>query len=65
MRTLIRNIRIFDGSGDALAAHNVFYGPGCGVSVAALEASPPLHIDMSAMKASAAHGTGNGAGATA
>ena len=39
-----------------LAAHKgeVFYGPGCGVSVAALEASPPPHIDMSAMKASAA-----------
>ena len=33
---------------------SVFYGPGCGVSVAALEASPPPHIDMSAMKASAA-----------
>ena len=32
----------------------LFYGPGCGVSVAALEASPPPHIDMSAMKASAA-----------
>ena len=32
----------------------VFYAPGCGVSVAALEASPPPHIDMSSMKASAA-----------
>eukprot|EP01037_Dinobryon_pediforme_P006411 gene6411-6477_t len=32
----------------------VFYAPGCGVSVAALEASPPPHIDMSAMKHSAA-----------
>lgn len=39
-----------------LAAHkdSVFYGPGCGVSVAALEATPPPHIDMSSMKASAA-----------
>ena len=38
-----------------LAAHKdeVFYGPGCGVSVAALEASPPPHIDMSHMKSSA------------
>lgn len=33
---------------------SVFYGPGCGVSVAALEASPPPHIDMSSMKHSAA-----------
>jgi imidazolonepropionase-like amidohydrolase len=32
----------------------VFYAPGCGVSVAALEASPPPHIDMSSMKNSAA-----------
>jgi imidazolonepropionase-like amidohydrolase len=32
----------------------IFYAPGPGVSVAALEASPPPHIDMSAMKASAA-----------
>jgi imidazolonepropionase-like amidohydrolase len=32
----------------------VFYAPGCGVSVAAQEASPPPHIDMSAMKNSAA-----------
>ena len=30
-----------------------FYAPGPGVSVAALEATPPPHIDMSAMKASA------------
>jgi imidazolonepropionase-like amidohydrolase len=39
-----------------LTAHkdSVFYGPGCGVSVAALEASPPPHIDMSHMKSSAA-----------
>ena len=33
---------------------SIFYGPGCGVSVAALEATPPPHIDMSSMKASAA-----------
>ena len=33
---------------------SVFYAPGCGVSIAALEASPPPHIDMSAMKHSAA-----------
>ena len=39
---------------DAMAASGVFYGPGCGVSVAALEAAPPPHIDMSSMKASAA-----------
>ena len=41
---------------DAMAAQKnaIFYAPGCGVSVAALEASPPPHIDMSAMKASAA-----------
>ncbi len=41
---------------DLMAAHkdSVFYAPGCGVSVAALEASPPPHVDMSAMKASAA-----------
>lgn len=31
-----------------------FYAPGPGVSVAALEASPPPHIDMTHMKASAA-----------
>jgi imidazolonepropionase-like amidohydrolase len=39
-----------------LAAHKdeVFYGPGCGVSVAAIEASPPPHVDMSSMKHSAA-----------
>ncbi|MBT0667181.1 amidohydrolase family protein [Novosphingobium profundi] len=30
-----------------------FYAPGPGVSVAALEASPPPHVDMSHMKASA------------
>ncbi|HZU64745.1 MAG TPA: amidohydrolase family protein [Novosphingobium sp.] len=38
----------------AACKDEVFYGPGCGVSVAALEASPPPHIDMSHMKASAA-----------
>ncbi|MCP3730261.1 amidohydrolase family protein [Sphingomonas sp. MG17] len=32
----------------------IFYAPGPGVSVAALEASPPPHIDMGAMKVSAA-----------
>lgn len=39
-----------------LAAHKdqVFYAPGCGVSIAAIEASPPPHINMTAMKASAA-----------
>ncbi|MCJ2180733.1 amidohydrolase family protein [Novosphingobium album (ex Hu et al. 2023)] len=31
-----------------------FYAPGPGVSVAALEASPPPHVDMAHMKASAA-----------
>lgn len=41
---------------EAMVAHKdtIFYAPGPGVSVAALEASPPPHIDMSAMKASAA-----------
>lgn len=41
---------------EAMAAKKdqFFYAPGCGVSVAALEASPPPHIDMSHMKASAA-----------
>ena len=40
---------------DLMAAHkdDFFYAPGPGVSVAALEATPPPHIDMSAMKASA------------
>jgi len=38
----------------AAKRHVLFYGPGCGVSVAALEASPPPHIDMGHMKASAA-----------
>lgn len=32
----------------------IFYAPGPGVSVAALEATPPPHIDMGSMKASAA-----------
>ena len=36
------------------ARESTFYAPSPGVSVAALEASPPPHIDMSAMKASAA-----------
>ncbi|MET0366095.1 MAG: amidohydrolase family protein [Sphingobium sp.] len=41
---------------DAMAAKKdeIFYAPGAGVSVAALEASPPPHIHMSAMKVSAA-----------
>lgn len=41
---------------EAMAAKKdeIFYAPGPGVSVGALEASPPPHIDMSAMKASAA-----------
>ncbi len=44
-----------DAAVDAMAAKKdeIFYAPGPGVSVAALEASPPPHIDMSAMKASA------------
>ncbi|WP_428332547.1 amidohydrolase family protein [Novosphingobium sp.] len=46
---------ISDATIALLAQHKdtVFYGPGCGVSVAALEASPPPHIDMSHMKSSA------------
>lgn len=45
-----------DATIDAMAAKKdaIFYAPGPGVSVAALEATPPPHIDMSAMKASAA-----------
>lgn len=41
---------------DAMVAarDTTFYAPSPGVSVAALEASPPPHIDMSHMKASAA-----------
>jgi imidazolonepropionase-like amidohydrolase len=40
---------------DAMEAHkaDIFYAPGPGVSVAAIEANPPPFIDMSAMKASA------------
>lgn len=47
---------ISDAMVERLAAlkGSVFYAPGCGVSVAALEASPPPHIDMSGMKHSAA-----------
>lgn len=43
-------------SADAMAAakDTTFYAPSPGVSIAALEASPPPHIDMSHMKASAA-----------
>jgi imidazolonepropionase-like amidohydrolase len=39
---------------ELMAAHkdSIFYAPGPGVSVAAIEASPPPHIDMSHMKAS-------------
>ena len=45
-----------DATIDAMAAkkEDIFYAPGPGVSVAALEASPPPHINMSSMKASAA-----------
>lgn len=41
---------------DLLVAHkdSVFYAPGPGVSVGAIEATPPPHIDMTHMKASAA-----------
>lgn len=40
---------------DLMARHrdSVFFAPGPGVSVAALEADPPPHVDMSNMKASA------------
>lgn len=38
----------------AAAKDDFFYAPGPGVSIAALEATPPPHIDMSHMKASAA-----------
>lgn len=37
----------------AAEKHRVFYAPGPGVSVAALEANPPPHVDMTHMKASA------------
>ena len=45
-----------EGAIEAMAAKKdeIFYAPGPGVSVAALEANPPPHIDMSSMKASAA-----------
>ncbi|WP_242123657.1 amidohydrolase family protein [Sphingobium sp. Sx8-8] len=45
-----------DAAIEAMAARKdrIFYAPGPGVSVAALEAAPPPHIDMGAMKASAA-----------
>ncbi len=45
-----------DAAVEAMAAKKdaIFYAPGPGVSVAALEASPPPHIDMRSMKASAA-----------
>ena len=36
------------------AKHSTFYAPSPGVSIAALEATPPPHIDMSHMKKSAA-----------
>lgn len=41
---------------ELMAAHkdSIFYAPGPGVSVAAIEANPPPHIDMSHMKASGA-----------
>jgi imidazolonepropionase-like amidohydrolase len=38
----------------AAAKDHTFYAPSPGVSIAALEATPPPHIDMSHMKASAA-----------
>ena len=45
-----------DAAVDAMAAKKdaIFYAPGPGVSVAALEANPPPHINMASMKASAA-----------
>jgi imidazolonepropionase-like amidohydrolase len=45
-----------DATIEAMAARkdDIFYAPGPGVSIAALEATPPPHIDMSHMKASAA-----------
>jgi imidazolonepropionase-like amidohydrolase len=45
-----------DAAADAMVAAraNTFYAPSPGVSVAALEANPPPHIDMSHMKKSAA-----------
>lgn len=45
-----------EGAIQAMASKKdeIFYAPGAGVSVAALEANPPPHIDMTSMKASAA-----------
>ena len=45
-----------EAAADAMVAakDTTFYAPSPGVSIAALEATPPPHIDMSAMKASAA-----------
>lgn len=45
-----------EAAADAMVAakDTTFYAPSPGVSIAALEANPPPHIDMSAMKASAA-----------
>ncbi len=45
-----------DAAADAMIAakDTTFYAPSPGVSIAALEATPPPHIDMSHMKASAA-----------
>jgi imidazolonepropionase-like amidohydrolase len=45
-----------EAAADAMVAakDNIFYAPSPGVSVAALEATPPPHIDMSHMKQSAA-----------
>lgn len=44
-----------DAAMDAMVAHkdDLFYAPGPGVCVAALEANPPPHIDMSAAKTAA------------
>jgi imidazolonepropionase-like amidohydrolase len=44
-----------DQTVELMAAHKdeIFYAPGPGVSVAALEATPPPHVDMTHMKASA------------
>jgi imidazolonepropionase-like amidohydrolase len=45
-----------EAAADAMVAakDTTFYAPSPGVSIAALEANPPPHIDMSSMKASAA-----------
>ncbi|MGH6746974.1 amidohydrolase family protein [Novosphingobium sp.] len=44
-----------DATVDRMAADNdkFFYAPGPGVSIAAIEANPPPHVDMTHMKASA------------